>query len=107
MWCLIPGCLHRRVESQQIGLKGNLIDGFDDLLGFHARLGDLFHGAGQFRHGTAGAVHHDVRPGHEFVRLAGIIRVLQGEGRHFLQGGRSFFQGGGLFRGPFGQGLAG
>ena len=43
-----PSRLDRRIERQQIGLKGKFIDGFDNFAGFFTGRGYIIHGRGQF-----------------------------------------------------------
>ncbi len=76
------GRLHRRIESQKICLKCDLVNGLDDLGGLFARVGNFIHGMGKISHGPVGFRDHFAGIFHQAVRLGGIIRSLFRHERH-------------------------
>ena len=102
-----PSRFYRRVQRQDVGLKGNLIDDFDDLGDFSAGFPDLPHGQGHIRKRAIGlrdALMHRV---HELRRLLRVLRVLASHRGHLLARGRGFLKRSGLFGSALSQGLAG
>jgi hypothetical protein len=49
-----PGCFHRGIQSQQIGLKGDFVNGLDDFAGFFTGLNYLCNDFNQFFQFLAG-----------------------------------------------------
>ena len=102
-----PGSLNSRIQGQQVGLEGDLVDGFDNFLRFLPRLGDAVHRNRHTVHGTVGRGNGLVGILHQGIGLVGMVGILLGHGRHLFQRGGCFFKTGRLLGRPFGQRLTG
>ncbi len=91
-----PGRLHRGVQGQQIGLKGDFIDGFYDLGCPPAHVQGVLGNGVQLPDGFIRAAHHRVNLPFERISGAGVFRVSTGDGGNFLQGRRGLLNGDGL-----------
>ena len=88
-----PGCLNGRVQGQQIGLTGNLLDDGD--LG-----GNLLHGRHGFRHRLAALFGIRRTLDSYLLRLHGVIGILTDVGGHLFHARRYLFGTGSLFGRP-------
>ena len=97
-----PGRLYGCVESQQIGLKGDVVNGLDNLGGLVGGFLNLIDGRSHALHGFHSGFHHPARVFHGLIRLFGIVGIVLDLGGHLFQAGRGLLQAGGLLVGPFG-----
>ncbi len=101
-----PGCFNGRIECQKIRLKGNFIDGLDDLLSFLAGFRGFIHRRDEVLHGAVGFLHHLNGFLHQLLGLARVARILFDHGSHLLESRGSLLERRRLLGGPFSLGLA-
>ena len=102
-----PGSLHRRVECQNVRLKCDFVNDFDDLGYLVARSIDLVHGHDHLFQSLIGASHPPFRVCHQLGHGLGVFRILARHGGDFFGGCGSLLERSGLLRRALRQRLAG
>ena len=93
------GRLNRRIQRQDIGLKGNAFDHVDDVLDAARGLEDFLHGADHLGHRLAALDRQGgSRRGHRFGMVRRLGRLMHGRGDQLDRGCGLLQAGSGFFR---------